>query len=299
MNLFQFEYFITLAETLSYTKASQKLHISQSTLSKLIINLEHTIDSQLFVRNKRDVKLTPAGKVYYMEIKKMLDSYEDTIKKVQSIENGTTGVINLGFLGTALMDLLPLIINRFHEHYPNIRINPLDYTYSQIMDSLVNDEIDVAILPDLELDYYPDFYKKTIFQDQICAVVHKNHRYANLKSIHLSSLKDEPMINMDAKVSRNDNSLINNICMQQGFQPNTIYEANSLLNMLVMVDCEVGITIMASHMKRFATDTVKFIPITTLEKSFNVVCIHNKTVNESVPKLLEVIDECYPLKMDT
>ncbi|WP_099468642.1 LysR family transcriptional regulator [Konateibacter massiliensis] len=294
MNLFQFEYFITLAETLSYTKASQKLHISQSTLSKMIINLEHTIGSQLFIRNKRDVKLTTAGKIYYDEIKNILDTYEGTIRKIQNMENGTTGVINLGFLGTALVELLPFIINRFHEHYPTIRINPLDYTYSKIMESLFNNEIDIAILPDLELEHFPNLAKKPIFKDSMCAVVHKDHRFSKLDKINIADLKDEPIVSMDPKVSRHDSSLISNICIKQGFFPNVIYEANSLLNMLVMVDCQVGITIMASHMKHFATDTVRFVPIAGLENSFHVVCVHNSTTNESVPKLLAVIDECFP-----
>lgn len=72
MNLFQLEYFVTLAEMLNYTKASDRLHITQPTLSKFIVNLEHSLGSPLFIRNKRDVKLTQQGKVFYEEIKKHL-----------------------------------------------------------------------------------------------------------------------------------------------------------------------------------------------------------------------------------
>jgi len=297
MNLFQLEYFITLAETLSYTKASQHLHITQPTLSKLIINLEHMIGSQLFVRNKRDVKLTPAGKVFYTEIKKTLSSYDDAVQKVKDMENGTTGVINMGFLGTALVKPLPVIINRFREKYPTIQINPVDYGYSKMMESLADNQIDVAILPDLELDNVSNLSKKTLFTDGMCLVVHKNHKFAGLESVEAADLKDEPLINMDARASRRDHNLINRICTNSGFIPNTIYEAYTLLNMLVMVECRIGITIMASHMSSFASESIRFVPLRGLEHAFNVVCIHGETMNESVPKLLDVIEECFPLQI--
>jgi DNA-binding transcriptional LysR family regulator len=291
MNLFQLEYFTMLAETLSYTKASQKLHISQSTLSKLIINLEHILGTPLFIRNKRDVKLTPAGKVFYNEIKKTLISYDEAFQKVQNMEKETGGVINVGFLSTALIELLPQIINRFHEYYPTIQINPLDDTYSKIMDSLIREDIDLAFLPDLELAIPSTFAKKIVIQDSICAVVPVSHPFAQYDSIELSKLKDEPIISMDPKISQNDHLLIHNICMQQGFIPNVMYEANSLLNMLVMVDCRVGITIMAKHIQKFASNTVKFVPIKGLEKSFHVVCIYRHDANENIRKLLEIIDQ--------
>lgn len=293
MNIFQLEYFTTLAETLSYTKASQKLHITQPTLSKLIISLEHLIGSQLFVRNKRDVKLTPAGKVFYYEIKKTLHSYEGALQKVRDMENGTTGVINLGFLGTALVRPLPRIINRFHRQYPTLMVNPLDYSYSQIIDSFEKNLIDMAILPDLEIEKLPKYEKRKIFTDRMCIAVHKDHKFANLDSVELTAIKDEPIINMNPKFSRRDHALINNLCLKEGFMPNTIYEASSLLNMLVMVDCQVGITILADHIKYMANETIRFIPIKGLEDAFNVICIYPKDPGSTIMKLLDVIDDYF------
>lgn len=292
MNLFQLEYFVTLAETLSYTRASQKLHITQPNLSKMIIHLEHLTGSQLFIRNKRDVKLTPAGKVFYHDVKKMLTTYDGALEKIKNMENGTTGVINLGFFGTTMAQLLPLIINQFSSKYPTIKINPLDYSYSRIMDSLQNGELDMAICPDLELDTIPGLIKTCIFKDEMCLVVPQDHKFAKLDTIDLVRIKNEPLINMNPKDSRRDHNFINHICLNGGFLPNTVYEASTLLNLMVMVDCKVGCTILAGHMRRFATNTIRFVPIKGLEEAFHVVCIHTGApTNECVPRLLEVIDQ--------
>jgi DNA-binding transcriptional LysR family regulator len=297
MNLFQLEYFIILAETLSYTKASLKLHITQPTLSRLIINLEHEIGSQLFVRNKRDVKLTSSGKVFYTEIKKTLGSYHDAVKKVQDMENGTAGIINLGFMGTTMANILPKIINKFNDEFPEIKINPFDYSYSRIMEAMGEGQLDMAICPDMELNILPKLTKKLIFTDAMCIVVHQNHKFAALEAIDFSSFKDEPFINMQQKASSHDHNFINHIYTEKDYLPNTVYEASSLLNMLVMVDCQIGITIMASHMKQYASNTVRFIPINDLDTAFKVVCLHSKSTNESILKLLNVIDECFPRRM--
>ncbi len=290
MNLFQLEYFITLAETLSYTKASQKLHITQPTLSKLIINLEHSIGSQLFIRNKRDVKLTSTGKVFYNEIKKTLSSYDTAVQKVKDMESGTTGIINVGILGTALIHHFPLIINRFQEQYPTIKVNPLDYTYSKMMETLINGQIDIALLPDLEIEKHPHMAKKKIFTDSMCVVVHKNHRFSELKSVSLKMIKDEPLVSMDARFSRTDHNTLNNIYAKEGYVPNTIYEASSLFNMMLMADCQMGITILASHMKQFANDSLRFVPLDGFENFFNVACIYNRETTDCIEKFLEVVD---------
>jgi len=299
MNLFQLEYFVILAETLSYTKASQKMHISQSTLSKMIINLEHVIGSQLFIRNKRDVKLTPAGKVFYDEIKKTLSTYEGAVKKVQEMENGSTGVINLGFLGTALFKSLPRIIRNFKKAYPTVQLNAVDYGYAQMMECLSDGQIDVALIPDLELDTIPNLTKKIIATDKMCVVVPKNHRIADLDSVELATLKDEPIITMDIKASRRDHNFITKICREHDFLPNIITEARTLLNILVLVECSIGISIMAAHMEDFAPNTVRFIPIENYEQGFRIACIHKDPDSLHIKNLLKVIDEYYNINKTT
>jgi len=293
MNIFQLEYFVTLAETLNYTKASQKLHITQPTLSKLIISLENSIGSQLFVRSKRDVRLTPAGKIFYNEIKKTLFAYDTALKKVKDTEDGITGVINLGFLGTALVRTLPRILNRFHAEFPNLKVNPHDYSYSKILESFDNHMIDMAFLPDLELNSLPKLEKRIIFTDSMCVAVHRNHRFAHLSSIEIRDLQEESFINMNPHFSRRDHNLINNICNDAGFLPNTVYEASSLLNMLVMVDCQIGITILADHIKYMANETIRFIPIAGLEDTFKIACLYPQNPPDTVLRLLNVATEYF------
>ena len=98
---------------------------------------------------------------------------------------------------------------------------------------------------------------------------------------------------MDPKYSRTDHNLIDNIYSQEGYSTNTVYEANSLINMMLMVDCQLGISILASHMKQFANDTVRFVPLMGFEDYFKVTCLYNRESNDYIEKLLEVADEYF------
>lgn len=294
MNFTLIKYFLTLAETLNYTKASQILYTTQPNLSKSIVNLEEEVGVKLFIRTKRDVRLTPAGEIFRREAEKLMSHYMNAIYKAREVEEGLNGYITLGFLGTATTKLLPEIVQKFKEEYPNIYLDLKDYTYSSLFDALIEDEIDIALIPDRELETVPNVMRKFIFADDMCLAVGKDHEAANLDVIDLYDVKDEFFIQMDPKISIRDHKLITTMCIEQDFTPQVIYEANTLINMLMMVECNMGVSILASHMKLFATDNVRFIKLKGYEQYFKVVAAwknHNDQ-DQNIIRLLQIIQEC-------
>ena len=120
MTIYQIEAFLTLASTLNYTKASSVLHTTQPNLTKMIINLERELGITLLFRNKRDVKLTPAGRCFCEEMKRMMEHYHHSVNKAKEIDLGISGSLDVGFLGTALLWQLPAIVNQFRKKHPRI-----------------------------------------------------------------------------------------------------------------------------------------------------------------------------------
>lgn len=298
MNLFQLEYFLTLADTLNYTKASKMLHITQPNLSKMIVNLEQEVGAQLFLRSKRDVCLTPAGAMFYDEISEMMRSYRAALEKTHNVQSGVTGMIDIGFLGTATQNILPDIVNRCRRENPQIALHLKDFTFSPLAEAIASNEIDLAILPDRELDMPPNMSKKYLFSDSMCAVLPENHPLANEEKIDLGALKDTPFVMMNQKVSIRDHDLVTNMCLEQGFLPRVSYEANSILNLLVMVACEVGVAILASHVADFSTNGVKFVKLVGYEHFFRMVCIWKKDRNPCIENFIEVVDKVIGNKED-
>lgn len=293
MNFTLIKYFLTLADTLNYTKASEILYTTQPNLSKSIVNLEEEVGVKLFIRTKRDVRLTPAGEIFRREAEKLMGYYMNAIYKAREVEEGLNGYITIGYLGTATTRLVPLLVSKFRELYPNIFLDLKDYTYSSLFDALMDDSVDLAIMPDRELESVPNLIRKFIFADDMCLAVGDGHEAAGLDTVDLYDMKDEFFIQMDPKISIRDHKLITGICVEQDFTPQVIYEANTLINMLMMVECNMGVSILASHMKRFATPNVHFVKIKGYENYFKMVAAW-KQQNDNDPnlgRLLQAIDD--------
>lgn len=292
MTLYQLEAFITLAEVLNYTRASQILHTTQPNLSKMIVNLEEETGIQLFSRNKRDVRLTPAGRAYYEDVKSMLDTHEEALVRARHIDEGIEGIIDVGFLGTALSGHLPMVVNRFRKAHPKIVLNLSDYTFSPLADALRDEKIDIAMTLDRELDNIPRLEKKFMFSDDMCLVMHKSHPMAGEEMVSLSDFREEPFVLMDPKASMLDFEMVSDMCAQHGFFPNVAHKANTLQNVMMMVECQVGVSVLASHMRQFASDYLRFVKIAGFEVFFKVICAWRRGMNPSVPKLIEIVDQC-------
>lgn len=292
MTISQIESFLTLASTLNFTKASALLYTTQPNLSRMIASIEHEVGARLLTRNKRDVKLTPAGEAFTREMEKTIRQYYQAIKITKQADSGVFGSIRLGFLGTALITRLPIIVNSFRERHPKIHLELIDYTYSLLMEELTSKKIDIAILPDRELNKLPQIAKRYLFADDMCVVMSTKHKFASHSTIDLSLLADEPFVMMDPKISIRDYELVTNMCIEQDFTPLVAYEANTLNNLLLMVECNIGIAILAQHMTHFATNNVKFIKLKGYESHFKVSCAWHKNGNPCIDKFLSVIDEC-------
>ncbi|MDR3296102.1 MAG: LysR family transcriptional regulator [Clostridiales Family XIII bacterium] len=292
MTINQLDYFLTLARTLNYTKASKLLHLTQPHLSKTIVALEQEIGVRLFVRNKRDVRMTPAGEVFYQETAPLFQSYNEAVTKTKEAYEGFYGMLNVGFLGTAMIHLMPKIVNRFKLDFPNISLNLLDYTYSTLQEALLEDRLDVAILPDRELNNVRGLEKKYMIADDMCVAVNQKHPFADREFVELYDFKDEGFIIMDPKVSVRDHNLVTSICLEQDFLPRIVHESNTLSNLLMMVECGIGVSILAKHMSHFATENVKFIRILGYENYFKLVCAWHKDKNPCVEQFVAVVEAC-------
>ncbi len=292
MTINQIEAFIVLAEVLNYTRASQILHTTQPNLSKIIVNLEDEIGIQLLVRNKRDVRLTPAGRAYYEDAKKLLADHDQALERARNIDMGIEGVINVGLLGTALTGYLPRFVHRFQKNNPKIVLKLTDYTFSDLAEALRAEKIDTALTLDRELDNIPKLEKKFMFADDMCLVMHRDHPMSNKESVSLDTFRNEPFVMMDPKASLLDFKMVTDICSASGFFPNIAHKANTLQNVMMMVECKVGVSILAEHMAQFATKYLRFVKIEGFEKYFKMICAWRRDLNPSVVNFLKAIDDC-------
>jgi DNA-binding transcriptional LysR family regulator len=160
IELRQLRYFATVAEELHFGRAAERLHMTQPPLSQAIAALEEQLGTPLFLRNRRQVALTPAGAALLPEARRILAQSAELPDLVRRAAAGETGRLSLAFVTSADYSVLPPFLLRYREAYPQVQITLQEATSDVQVDDLLHQRIDCGLLippiPDKaqgELDY--------------------------------------------------------------------------------------------------------------------------------------------------
>jgi DNA-binding transcriptional LysR family regulator len=139
-------YFIAVAEELHFSRAAQRLHISQPPLSQQIRGLEDELEVKLFERTKRQVQLTEAGKVFLEHSYGVLAQLDRAIAVTQRIGRGEIGRLAIGFVDSAMYTLLPEILRVFREQFPALELQLHELTTQEQIQALHHKQVDIGIV---------------------------------------------------------------------------------------------------------------------------------------------------------
>jgi len=160
IELRQLRYFTTVADELHFGRAALRLHMTQPPLSQAIAALEEQLGTPLFLRNRRQVALTPAGAALLPEARRMLAQAAELPGLVRRAALGETGRLTLAFVTLADYSILPSLLQRYRAAYPQVQIVLQEATSDVQVDDLLHQRIDAGLLipplPDkaqAELDY--------------------------------------------------------------------------------------------------------------------------------------------------
>lgn len=143
MELRQLEYFCAIADTGSVSEAARRLHMSQPPLSYQMHQLEQELKTPLFVRNRRGVELTEAGKLLYSRAADLLHYVSSTRQEVTAA--GSRRVLRLGITSSTVGTLMPYL-SRFSARYPEVRFQVQDGSTFTLFHALLEGMIDVSVV---------------------------------------------------------------------------------------------------------------------------------------------------------
>lgn len=215
----QLEYFIAAGETGSITQASERVNISQPSISAAISQLEQELDVQLFVRHHaQGLSLTPAGRTMLLEAKRLVEQAESLYGVASEAREEVRGQLSVGCLTTLAPMILPELALSFKTGFPKASIRPIADHQEALLNGLRRAVVDVAVTYDLQI---PDEVEFTPLVDlPVHALVGEAHPLARHASVTLQELSDLPMVFLDLPYS-NDYFLA--LFMKEGLQPNIAY----------------------------------------------------------------------------
>ncbi|MBD2072110.1 LysR family transcriptional regulator [Leptolyngbya sp. FACHB-671] len=249
MELRHLHYFIAVAEELHFSRAAERLHISQPPLSQQIRDLEEELGVKLFERTKRQVHLTEAGNVFLERSYRVLAQLEQAIAATQRIGRGEVGQLAIGFVGSAMYTVLPEILRVFREQFPAVELHLHELTTAQQIQALYDKQVDVGIVRSAISE--PGLSVECFLPESLVLALPETHPLSTQTQVSLSTLADELFILFPAKMGPVFYEQIINMCQQAGFRPKVAQEAVQMETIVGLVAAGLGIAIVPDSLQKF------------------------------------------------
>jgi DNA-binding transcriptional LysR family regulator len=237
---------VAVAEELHFGRAALRLQMAQPPLSQQVRRLERELGVELFRRNRRHVVLTPAGSALLPEARHTLAAAERAIAVVSAVAAGASGRLALGFVGSLAHGILPPLVRELRRRAPEIEIVLREANTSQQIDLLRLGLLDAGLVrPPIQA---AGIEIEIVGHEPLRAVLPGDHPLADVRSLRLEALRDEPFVLFPRAIGPGLFDQIMGLCRAAGFSPNVVYESGATATMVAMVEAGVGVSVLpASH----------------------------------------------------
>jgi len=257
MELRHLRYFCAVADTGTFSKASQELHVSQSAISEQIADLEREIGGALLDRSQRRTRLTPEGELFLAEARKTLLASERAVDITRRSLKGEVGTLAIGFFLWGAGGFFARLIREYRKLYPQIRLSLYEmHTWVQ-MDALLSRKIDVGFTRPLEPPYDRSLREELLYTDPVVVAMPVDHRLAG-KPMQISALASEPFVLCERTSTPALFDSILGLCSKAGFSPQIVNTSSSWPGVLTLVESGEGIALVPSGVRYLRTPGVTF-----------------------------------------
>ena len=284
LNLDNVKCFISLAECLNFTKAAEKEHMTQTSMSRKISGLEEELGVRLFSRDNHQVILTDAGSEFYVQAQKLLDVYESTVRLVQNVEQGYARSLKIG-VGIYEDELLDTFLGQYVMAHPDVRITCLQYSYRELLKRFEQGLLDIIVTSDQFLSGYPveNVDMELIYDKPWKIILNREHPLAERTAVTSEDLKNEIMITMyEGSVSQIADHF------RTAFKFRDIIHVNSYNTKLMMVNANLGFGLVPAFVRLVRYEKIKmkeFAP-PYISRCFYALC-HKENQNGHVREFFE------------
>ncbi len=240
MELRQLQYALHIAREKNFSRAAEKLHIAQPSLSQQLAKLEKEIGQLLFQRNTNSVELTYAGAVFMEKAQKIVDMAEQLKQEMDDISQMRRGKLVVGSLPMTGSHIWPMVLPAFQARYPEIEISLIEETTTNLESMTASGQIDICLLTLPIQD--PALAGHPLLKEEICLAVPPQHALASRASnIRMADLTNEPFIVL--KKGQGFRQITFHLCGEAGFEPNIVFESSNIETVQSLVAAGMGIAL--------------------------------------------------------
>ncbi len=293
MDIKHLHYFVTVCDQLSYSKAAQKLHISQPSLSNAIKNLEQEVGSPLLERNTRKMELTDAGKILYQKSMVLLSQMNMLKKEMEEVKLTGSGDLLIGII-ESVKHWIPKVIRGYQGRFPSINIKLIEVLSGKAVKESLRKYHTHLLITNQFIDE-EDIESFPLYDERLMLVLHKDHPLAEKESVRLKDLAIEPfIISTEGFQTRED--ILTAFSLEQ-VNPQIKFEIERFETALTLVRENLGVTIIPENYLSGSTDASlvrKTIDSPALERTVYLAYMKSRYLAPAVQAFLEEVRGKFP-----
>jgi len=255
MELRHLRYFVGVAEALSFTKAAEKLHTAQPSLSRQVKDLEEELGVRLLNRTKQLVTLTDEGRSFLADAKRLLALAAETVESVRRLHSGEVRALNIGYVSNLFYDLLPRTLVSFRQLFPTVGLH------------------EPIARRGLEF--------RTIASYKTVAALPKDNPLAGKTTVALKALAPMFFIGMSEASYPYYHEWLSKTCHRAGFTPKVLQDVDLERTMIHAISAGLGVALVPEQLKKLPHKNVVFRPV--MPAVATEACVAWKGENPSAP----------------
>lgn len=299
-DLRQLRYFIAVAEELSFTRAAQRLHISQPPLSQQIQALEQEFGVRLLQRDRRNVSLTAPGRVLLSQARLILGQAEQARRMVADAAAGFSGQLRLAYtVSASFHPTLPKALLQHAGHAPRVRVEMSELNTHQQYPALLANQIDVGFLRGAPPPGVPPraFRVEVLDREPLLLAVPGRHPLAEQAVVQMHQLAGQPFVAQPRELAATFHDRLIGMASRAGFFPQIRQQAQQINGVLALVAAGMGVALVPASCLAVRLEGVSYLDIDDEDAwlPLAVACRHD----DDSPALAEFLALVRDLVVDT
>lgn len=288
MEIRHLKYLMAVGQELHFGRAADKLFITQPALSRQILQLEEELGVKLLERDKRNVALTSAGAYLMDEAEYVINHLNQVIESTRRKAKGEEGEVRIGFVGSAMQDVIPDLLVRLNEQYPKLHTSLDELSNKEQLSALIHDRLDIGFV---RMERVPaDFEQLVVFEDSFSLVLPADHQLNTDSFKSLNQLKEEQFILFSNEYSQEYYENIMSIFADHGFEPHVSHRSVHGNTIFRLVEKHLGVAIVPTALASGVSLGVQFISLECLPQRTKLTAVWSNTNrNSALQKLLETL----------
>ncbi len=291
MELRQLKCLVVLADELHFSKAAERLGISQPALSQQIQTLERELNVRLFQRTKRSVHLTVAGRLTLEQAVRTLQDAERTELVARQAGRGEQGYIEIGYVGSAAFSgILAKTISDFRRTNPRVELRLQELGIRQQLDDLSSGRLDVGFIRRPVRHWPVGVTSITILREPIIVALPANHPLARQRNVPVGALAEEDLIAMQITEGVGFHAQVSELCRKHRFVPKIAHRAQQFAAIASLVGGGLGVALVPESLRNLRVPNIVYRPCSDATKeTSDLALIFRKS--EQAPAVNSFIDK--------